>query len=140
MRINRRYGMADTNRGAGADGSRGATYNDQGDLTGPDSPAGDAAGREAPEEGQGDDLVDRLGGGEGKGAGLSGAGTQTGDLDAAGSEATARRPAAAGIGDDPGAPGGMGGVGAAGGTGAGRPPGGLSPVGAEDRQEDDDAR
>jgi hypothetical protein len=84
--------MAETNRGAGADGSRGATYNDQGDLTGPDSPAGDAAGRRRPEEGQGDDLVDRLGGGEGTGAGLSGAGAETGDLYAADSEATAPRP------------------------------------------------
>jgi hypothetical protein len=131
--------MAETNRGAGANGSRGATYNDQGDLSGPDSPAGDAAGRRRPEEGQGDDLVDRLGGGEGTGAGLSGAGAETGDLDAADSEATAPRPAAAGIGDDPGGPGGMGGVRAAGGTGAGRPPGGLSPVGAGGQKEDDDA-
>lgn len=127
--------MADTNQASGTDGSRGATYNDQGDLNGPDSPAGDDAGRQAPEEGQGDDLVNRLGGGEGKGAGTSGGGSATGDLDAGRSDPTSAAPAAAGTGDDAGGPGGMGGVRAGSGSG-GRPPGGVSPVGAEEREEE----
>jgi hypothetical protein len=50
---------------------------------------------------------------------------------------SAARPAAAGIGEDPGGPGGMGGAGAAGGTGTGRPPGGLSPIGAEEKEAED---
>ena len=113
--------------GAGGQGSLGAaTYNDSGNLTGPDSPAGEAAARQSDGQGQGDDLADRLGGGEGRGTGMSGAGAVPGDMRADRSEEDEERPIAEGIGDDPGAPGGMGGARARP-AGIGRPPGGNSP-------------
>jgi hypothetical protein len=113
--------------GAGGQGSLGAaTYNDSGNVTGPDSPAGEAAARDSDGGGQGDDLADRLGGGEGRGTGMSGAGAVTGDMRADRSEADDERPVAEGIGDDPGGPGGMGGVRARP-AGSGRPPGGNAP-------------
>src|SRR5690349_14562966 len=63
----------------GAEGSLGSsTYNDQGDVTGLDSPAGDEAQALAG-EGQGDNLADPLGGGDNTLTGLSGAGSVTGD-------------------------------------------------------------
>ena len=99
-------------------------YNDRGDLTGPDSPAGLDAARSATGEGQGDDLVNRLGG-ERTEAGLSGAGAATGDMSAGRSEPD--EPAEP-IAPDGGSPGGMGGVHAQGGTGTERPAGGVSPV------------
>jgi hypothetical protein len=128
--------MSDANEATGGGGSLGATYDDTGDLNGPDSPAGGDAAARAPQQGQGDDLAGRLGGGEGRGAGASGD-PGAGDLGAGSSEESAARPAAAGIGEDPGGPGGMGGAGAAGGTGTGRPPGGLSPIGAEEKEAED---
>ena len=64
--------MADTNQASGVEGRRGATHEDQGNLNGPDSPAGDGAGNRAAEEGQGDDLTDQLGGAEGIGVATSG--------------------------------------------------------------------
>lgn len=82
---------------------------------------------QAPEQGQGDDLADALGGGEGEtGAGIAG-GAASGDASAGRSEGGGG--AASGLGGaDAGSPGGMGGVGVAGGTGTGRPPGGVSPL------------
>ena len=76
--------------------------------------------------------IDALGGdedGRATGAGLTGAGSETGDASAMRSES--------GSGDglggpDAGSPGGMGGVGAHGGTETDRPPGGVSPVQAEE--------
>lgn len=108
------------------------TYNEQGNLTGPDSPAGEGAAGDAGGEGQGDDLANRLGGSEGSGAGTSGAGAATGDMDADRSEASddsASGTAGAG-GADAGSPGGMGGVRSQGGASGGsdRPPGGVSPM------------
>jgi len=88
-------------------------------------------GTAPPERGQGDDLADSLGGGEGLGAGTSGA-SGSGDAGAARSEGGG----GTGLGGtDAGSPGGMGGVGARGGTGTGRPPGGISPV-ESDRSDD----
>ena len=76
------------------------------------------------EEGQGDDLVNRLDGDRTL-AGLSGAGAATGDMSAGRSEPD--EPAEP-IAPDGGSPGGMGGVHAQGGTGTERPAGGVSPV------------
>jgi hypothetical protein len=119
--------------GPAANGSLASgTYNERGDVTGPDSPAGVGAGTSAQGQGQGDDLADRLGGDAGRGTGLTGAGGATGDLDADRSErsdASAQRAAGPG-GASAGDPGGMGGVHARDGTGTGRPPGGVSPVGS----------
>ncbi len=118
--------------GSGANGSLGSgTYNERGDVTGPDSPAGQGAGQVPEGAGQGDDLANRLGGDAGRGAGLTGAGAASGSLDADRSERTgASAQSAAGAGGpSAGDPGGMGGAGASGGTGMGRPPGGVSPVG-----------
>lgn len=117
--------------GPGGQGSFGTrAYNDRGNLTGPDSPAGSDASHDATGEGQGDDLVNRLGG-ERTEAGLSGAGAATGDTSAGRSEpAEAAEP----IAPDAGSPGGMGGVHAQGGTGTDRPAGGVSPV--QDREGD----
>lgn len=117
--------------GPGSAGSLGTgTYDDTGNLTGPDSPAGEKADLDAHGEGQGDDLANRLGGGQGRGVGLSGGGAATGDMSAASSERAdaGEEPVAT----DPGGPGGMGGVRSAGGTGIGRPPGGVSPIQAEE--------
>ena len=116
--------------GAGANGSLGSgTYNERGNVTGPDSPAGQGAGQVPEGAGQGDDLANRLGGDAGRGTGLSGAGAATGNLGADRSEASAAGAAGAG-GPSAGDPGGMGGAGASGGTGTGRPPGGVSPLGS----------
>jgi hypothetical protein len=113
--------------GTGGQGSLGSgTYNERGDLTGPDSPAGPGTGQVPEGAGQGDDLANRLGGGSGRGTGLTGAGAATGDMGADRSEATGSatiNPPSAGD------PGGMGGVHAKGGSGTGRPPGGSSPLG-----------
>ena len=105
-------------------GTTGAASMTGGNLTGPDSPAGLDAARSATGEGQGDDLVNRLGG-ERTEAGLSGAGAATGDTSAGRSEpAEPAEPSA----PDAGSPGGMGGVHAQGGTRTNRPAGGVSPV------------
>ena len=113
-------------------GSRGATTNDQGDLTGPDSPAGEQAAQPQAGEGQGDDLADRLGGDAGTGAAIPLGRAGSGDMDDGSSEATGADAPASGTGDDAGAPGGMGGVHGRTGNAQDRPPGGSSPVPAED--------
>ncbi|HEV2079249.1 MAG TPA: hypothetical protein VGR19_05055 [Allosphingosinicella sp.] len=112
------------------------TYNDQGNLTGADSPAGGNAPTDSAGEGQGDDLADRLGGGQGGGAGASGAGASTGDMDAGSSEAS-DAPASGTGGPDAGSPGGMGGARSQGGAsgGSGRPPGGVSPMQSEEGEK-----
>jgi hypothetical protein len=120
--------------GPASNGSFGSgTYNERGNVTGPDSPAGADVELDAGGQGLGDDLANRLGGGEGRGTGMSGAGSASGDLDADRSERSGASPAgAAGAGGpDAGSPGGMGGAGVAGGTGTGRPPGGVSPMQSE---------
>jgi hypothetical protein len=114
--------------GPGGNGSfASGTYNERGDVTGPDSPAGQQVDRESAGEYQGDDLANRLGGGEGSGAGLTGAGSASGAMDADRSEGTPTGDAGA---PDAGEVGSMGGVGrnTAGST---RPNGGVSPVQAE---------
>jgi hypothetical protein len=117
--------------GPGGQGSLASgTYNERGNVTGPDSPAGAGSAGASAGQGQGDDLANRLGGGDNAGAGLSGAGAASGDMSADRSEVTdnvAKTAFGAG-GPDAGSPGGMGGVRAQGGTGTGRPPGGVSPV------------
>jgi hypothetical protein len=121
--------------GPGANGSLGSgTYNERGDVTGPDSPAGQGSGSVPEGAGQGDDLANQLGGGSGRGTGLTGAAGATGALDADRSERTdASAPSAAGAGGpSAGDPGGMGGARAQGGTGTGRPPGGMSPLGSSE--------
>ncbi len=122
-------GGSDAERGPSAEGSMGSgTYNERGRVVGPDSPAGAAVPLDAGGEGQGDDLVNRLGGGEGTGAGLSGAGAGTGDMSAARSERPgSSEPAAPSAGDV----GGMGGSRAST-AGSGRPNGGVSPMQAEE--------
>ena len=118
--------------GQGANGSLGSgTYNDRGNVTGADSPAGNYVDLDAGGQGQGDDLADRLGGGDGSGTGMTGAGASSGDMDAGRSErtGTSAQGAAGAGGPDAGSPGGMGGPHArSGATGAGRPPGGVSPI------------
>ena len=121
---------ADAN-GPAAEGSFGSgTYNERGNVTGPDSPAGsDAALYSAEGEAQGDDLANRLGGGDNTRTGLTGAGAATGDMRADRSETSgASAPTAAGAGGpSAGDVGGMGGV--RGHTaGSLRPPGGQSPL------------
>jgi hypothetical protein len=112
--------------GPGGQGSLGsANYNERGNVTGPDSPAGSNAAIGLPREGQGEDLANRLGGGDNPRTGLTGAGSVSGDMSADRSEATGEAGAGA---PDAGSPGGMGGVHAQGGTGTGRPPGGVSPL------------
>jgi hypothetical protein len=105
------------------------TYNERGDVTGPDSPAGPDAAGQRPGEGQGDDLANRLGGGDNARTGLTGAGAASGDMGADRSErsdASALNAAGAG-GPSAGDVGGMGGVrGHTGGSS--RPPGGVSPI------------
>jgi hypothetical protein len=119
--------------GAGGNGSFGSgTYNERGNVTGPDSPAGQQIGGEAGGEGQGDDLANRLGGGDATRTGLTGAGTATGAMDADRSEG----PGTGGLGGaGAGAPssGDVGGMGGPGRNTAGssRPNGGVSPVQAE---------
>ena len=119
--------------GPGGEGSLGsANYNERGNLTGPDSPAGSDTSLSGQGEGQGDDLANRLGGGDNPGTGLAGAGAVSGDMSADRSETTG----ATGTGaPDAGSPGGMGGVHAQGGTGTGRPAGGVSPVGSSRGEE-----
>lgn len=123
--------------GPGSNGALGSgTYNDRGDITGPDSPAGQGAAVDSQGEGQGDDLADRLGGGEDSGTGTSGIGTGSGDMSAGRSESDVSSPnsGAGAIGSDAGGPGGMGGVRSQGGdaSGSGRPPGGNSPLQGEE--------
>jgi hypothetical protein len=118
-------------RGPAAEGSMGSgTYNERGKVTGPDSPAGSDASLQVDEgEGQGDDLANRLGGDEGTGTGMTGAGSATGDMNADRSERTAAsaQNAAGAGGPSAGDVGGMGGV--RGHTAASsRPPGGESPL------------
>lgn len=111
------------------EGSLGAaTYNDDGRIVGPDSPAGRQAHLRADGDAQGDELADRLGGGEGRGTGLNGAGSGTGDASAGRSAGQSEDRAARGIGEDPGGPGGMGGSRTSI-RGSSRPPGGESPLG-----------
>lgn len=96
---------------------------------------GDSGGK-AQAERQGDDVANRLGGSDGTGAGLTGAGSASGDMRAGRSEPSdASTQEAAGAGaPSAGDVGGMGGV--RGHTGASsRPPGGMSPVQA-DRDRD----
>jgi hypothetical protein len=83
--------------------------------------------------GGGDDRANALGSHDTEnratGTGASGAGSATGDASAGRSE----NGSGDGLGGtDAGSPGGMGGVRAAGGTGTNRPPGGVSPVQAEE--------
>lgn len=114
-------GGGDETNGQGGGSIGTGTYNQAGNVTGPDSPGGgttDGAGG----EGQGDDLANRLGGGGGSGSGLTGAAAVSGDRSAGRSETTSR-PATAGYTPDAGAPGGMGGV-----RGPGKAPGGVSPI------------
>jgi hypothetical protein len=114
--------------GPAANGSLGSgTYNERGDVTGPDSPAGAEADLQA-SEGQGDDRADQLGGGRGEGTGMTGASAVSGDMSASRSEASGSRDPDANAAPSAGDPGGMGGVRAQGGTGTGRPPGGVSPL------------
>jgi hypothetical protein len=80
--------------------------------------------------GQGDDLANRLGGDNPAGTGASGAGAATGDASAGRSGETNQTNVGAG-GPDAGSPGGMGGVRGGFDTG-GRPPGGVSPLQAEE--------
>jgi len=122
-------GSAGPAAGSGGDGWRGATYNDAGQVVGPDSAAGERADLDARGAGQGDDLANRLGGGEGSGAALSGSG-HSGDMEPGRSDADEGSSGGLG-GPDAGSPGGMGGVRARGGTENGNPPGGLSPVQAD---------
>lgn len=129
-------GGGDIERGPAANGSfASGTYNDRGNMTGADSPAGADVAPDAGGEGQGDDLANRLGGVEARGAGMSGGGAATGDMSADRSEAdgaNAQNIAGTG-GTDAGSPGGMGGVHArSGATGTGRPPGGVSPIQIEE--------
>ena len=115
--------------GPAANGSMGSgIYNERGNVTGADSPAGSDASLETG-EGQGDDLANRLGGGESTGTGMTGAGAATGDMNADRSERTAAsaQGAAGAGGPSAGDVGGMGGV--RGHTaGSSRPPGGESPL------------
>lgn len=100
----------------GGSGSHGTgTYNQAGDLTGPDGPGDAAEG-----EGQGDDLANRLGGGEDARGGMAGAAAVSGDQSAGRSEGGG---GPAGYVPDAGSPGGMGGV-----SGRGKAPGGVSPI------------
>ena len=123
----------------GGSGTRDATYDDQGNLTGPDSPAGEQAKPPEPGQGQGDDLADRLGGpstslktGAGTGAAIPLGRAGSGNLEAGRSEETRDPAPASGTGDDAGAPGGMGGPEGRTGNTQDRPPGGNSPVSAEE--------
>lgn len=59
--------MADTNQASGVESISGGARDERGKQKGPDGTAGDGAGNRAAEEGQGDDLSDRLGGGDGIG-------------------------------------------------------------------------
>jgi len=104
-----------------------STFNDQGRVVGPDSPAGDI-GVDGRGDGQGDDLANRLGGEEGRGTGITGGGAATGDMRSASSdEADADGPREGGTGGpDAGSPGGLGGVHDRM-QGSSRPPGGSSP-------------
>ncbi len=114
------------------------TYNERGKVTGPDSPAGSDAPLEVDEgEGQGDDLANRLGGGEGGGTGMTGAGAASGDMNADRSERTAASAhnAAGAGGPSAGDVGGMGGV-RGGASPSSRPPGGMSPVQADEARDD----
>ena len=116
--------------GPASNGSFGSgTYNERGNVTGPDSPAGAEYSGDAAGQGQGDDLANRLGGGDGTHTGLTGAGAASGDMRADRSEPTdaSAQDAAGAGGPSAGDVGGMGGV--RGHTGASsRPPGGMSPV------------
>jgi hypothetical protein len=99
--------------GPGSGGSQNSGYSADGRLVGHDSPAGEDARLEV-EEGQGDDLAQRLGGGERSGAGLSGSGAVSGDMSAGRSEKTSEGGPATGFTPDAGSPGGMGGKSAGG--------------------------
>jgi hypothetical protein len=124
--------------GPASNGSFGSgTYNERGNVTGPDSPAGADLRPDAGGEGQGDDLANRLGGGDGTRAGLTGAGAASGDMGADRSErsdAAAQSAAGAG-GPSAGDVGGMGGV-RGGASPSSRPPGGMSPVQADEARDD----
>ncbi len=101
--------------------------------TGP-TDAASSSGRPAG-AGQGDDLANKLGGGDGNRSGMTGAAGETGDMSAGRSEDDdAAAPAAAGAGGpSAGDVGGMGGAGAST-AGSSRPPGGVSPVQNDDGQ------
>jgi hypothetical protein len=108
-------------QGSGSGSMGTGTYNQAGNVTGPDSPGGGSAGS-ASGQGQGDDLANQLGGGEESRSGVTGSAAVSGDMSVGRSEMTSR-PAAAGYTPDAGAPGGMGGV-----SGSGKAPGGVSPI------------
>ncbi len=112
------------------------TYNERGNVTGPDSPAGTEFRVASGAEGQGDDLANRLGGGDNARTGLTGAGAATGDMRADRSEVTdaAAQNAAGAGGPSAGDVGGMGGV-RGGASPSSRPPGGMSPVQAEQERD-----
>lgn len=119
--------------GPGANGSFGTgTYNERGNVTGPDSPAGPDVRLDAAGGGQGDDLANRMGSGGNSRAASTGAGAVTGNMNADRSEisAASAQDAAGAGGPSAGDVGGMGGV--RGHTsGSGRPPGGSSPLQSE---------
>jgi len=104
-------------RGPGSGGSQDSGYTAGGRPVGHDSPAGEDAALEV-HEGQGDDLAQRLGGGERTGAGLSGSGAVSGDMSAGRSEDSSEGGPAAGYTPDAGSPGGM----------SGKSAGGVSPI------------
>lgn len=130
----------------GIEGALGSgNYGNFGRVVGPDSPADQRADlRHAGDAAHGDDLANRLGGGEGRGIGMGGAGAATGDMSAGSSgpgegepeeDRAAAMPHRGNVAStDAGAPGGMGGVRAR--TNASsRPPGGESP--GRDQERDD---
>ena len=119
----------------GGSGARNASYNDQGDLTGADSPAGEQAAQPGAGEGQGDDFADRLGGEAGNSAAIPLGRAGSGDLEDGRADETGTDAPASGTGDDAGAPGGMGGPQGRTGNVQDRPPGGSSPVPAEEAGE-----
>lgn len=83
-------------------------------------------------ERQGQEQANRLGGsgddGQATGAGMTGAGSATGDASDMRSEGGGDAGGSGLGGVDAGTPGGMGGAGVSGATGTDRPPGGMSPL------------
>jgi hypothetical protein len=115
-----------TGAGPGAAGVASGVEDDTGGLTIGDNADASAGGDQAR---SGQEIANALGGhgpeGRAVGAGMTGAGSATGDASAMRSESGAGN----GLGGvDAGSPGGMGGVRASGGTGTDRPPGGVSPL------------
>jgi hypothetical protein len=109
--------------GAGATGQDGGGSGGQADY-------GSAGPQVVQGEGQGDDLANRLGGGEGGRSAGTPAAAESGDMSAGRTETDASAAPGGGIGDDPGAPGGMGGVRGGMPNPDHRPNGGVSPMGS----------